>query len=104
MTWWLNSSTILLLVCPVVALLTGLSAGFFSRNWGLGILTGATIIVIPLLLLEIELQFFFYTPVYALIGLLGSILGYGLAKLILSTRSTWTEEQPGTPYERISAP
>lgn len=104
MTWWLNSSTILLLVCPVVALLTGFSAGFVSRNWGLGILTGATTIVIPLLLLEIELQFFFYAPVYALIGLLGSILGYGLAKLIPPTRSTWAEEQPGTPYERISAP
>lgn len=104
MTWWYDLSAMLLIICPVVALLTGLSAGFVSRNWGLGFLTGATTIVIPLLLFEVEPQILFYAPVYAFIGLLGSIVGYRLAKLPPLSRYTGTKEQPDKPYERSSTP
>lgn len=77
----------LLLVCPLVALVTGLVAGFVSRNWGLGILTGATTIVIPLLTFEVAIQFLVYAPVYAIIGLLGSSIGWGAAKLYTRNRN-----------------
>ena len=76
----------LLLICPIVALLTGLIAGLISRNWGFGLLTGATTIVIPLLTFETELQFLVYAPIYGLIGLLGSILGWGVIKLYTRRR------------------
>ena len=65
----------------MVALLTGLIAGVISRNWGFGLLTGATTIVIPLLTFETEIQFLVFAPIYSLIGLLGSILGWGIGKL-----------------------
>ena len=70
----------LLLICPAVALLTGLIAGLISRNWGFGLLTGATTIVIPLLIFETELQLLIHAPIYSLVGLLGSILGWGVIK------------------------
>jgi hypothetical protein len=81
MTWWNDLFTIILLVCPLVALLTGIIAGFVSQNWGLGILTGATTIVLPLLMFEVTIQLLDYAPIYALIGLLGSAIGWGAAKL-----------------------
>jgi hypothetical protein len=80
MAWWHDLSTIVLLVCPLVALLTGLTSGFASRNWGLGLLTGAATILIPLLTFETDIQFLVYAPIYSLIGFLGSILGWGVGK------------------------
>jgi hypothetical protein len=104
MTWWYDLSAMLLLICPAVALLTGLSAGCVSRNWGLGFLTGATTIVLPLLLFEVEPQILFYALVYAFIGLLGSIVGYRLAKFTRLTRYSWTKDRSDKPYERSSTP
>jgi hypothetical protein len=93
MAWWNDPVTMLLLVCPLAALLTGVIAGFVSRNWGLGILTGATMIVFPLLMFEVTIQFLVYAPLYSFIGLLGSILGWGAAKLYTRSKNL-TEEYP----------
>lgn len=81
MTWWNDLFTILLWVCPLAALLTGVITGFVSQNWGFGLLTGVTTIVLPLLMFEVTLQPLAYAPIYGLIGLLGSIIGWRAAKL-----------------------
>lgn len=82
MAWWHDPLLMFLWACPLAALLSGLMAGFVSRNWGFGLLTGAATIVIPLLSFEVvAIQFFIYAPLYALIGLIGSTVGWGLAKL-----------------------
>ena len=93
MVWWNDLFTMLLLVCPLVALLSGIMAGFVSRNWGLGLLTGATTILIPLLTFEVAIQILAYAPIYGFIGLLGSTIGWGVAKLYLRNRNL-TEAYP----------
>lgn len=84
---------ILWLVCPLVALLTGVMAGFVSRNWGFGILTGATTIVLPLLMFEVTIQILGYALIYGLIGLLGSVIGWGVAKLYPQSKNL-TKDYP----------
>ena len=93
MAWWNDLFTMLLLVCPSVALVSGIIAGCVSQNWGLGLLTGAATILIPLLTFEVAIQFLVYAPIYGLIGLLGSAIGWGLVKLYLRNRNL-TEPYP----------
>lgn len=93
MSWWNDPYTILLWVCPLAALLTGLLAGVVSRNWGFGLLTGAMAILIPLLMFEAAVQILLYAPFYALIGLLGSAVGWWITKPYRRNQ-TLTEQQP----------
>jgi hypothetical protein len=93
MTGWNDLFTILVVVCPLAALLSGVMAGFVSRNWGFGILTGMTTIVLPLLMFEVTIQLLAYAPIYGLIGLLGSTTGWGVAKLYTQSKNL-TEDYP----------
>lgn len=93
MTGWNDLFAILVVVCPLAALLSGVMAGFVSRNWGFGILTGVTTIILPLLIVEVTIQLLAYAPIYGLIGLLGSTIGWGVAKLYTRDKNL-TEAYP----------
>jgi hypothetical protein len=53
----------------------------------------ATTTLIPLLTFEVAIQFLVYAPIYGLIGLLGSTIGWGLVKLYGRNRNL-TEAYP----------
>lgn len=50
-------------------------------------------ILIPLLMFEAAVQILLYAPIYALVGLLGSTIGWGITKWYLQNQ-TLTEQQP----------
>jgi hypothetical protein len=73
--------TVLFLLCPLRALILGLSVGVLLQRWWLGSVTGAAMIAIPLLTgFDWNPILLIYALSYAIVGLLGSSIGTGLMR------------------------
>lgn len=79
--------TVLFLVCPLLALVLGLSTGLLWRRWWLGSVISVAVIAVPVPIgFDWNPQLLVYALCYGIIGLLGSGIGTGTMRW-LSRRS-----------------
>jgi hypothetical protein len=73
MQWWNDATIMLLLICPIAALVLGMGFGVISRMRWIGASVGITVTAIPIVVFEAE-RIIGYMALYSLAGLIGSSL------------------------------